>query len=76
MFARFYQNKCSKFLIIFLSKVVVKETWVMQKYKKMDTKEVQSKKKEKKRKRKRDENKHNLYSRKNISQERNVFQIA
>ena len=24
MFARFYQNKCSKFLIIFLSKVVVK----------------------------------------------------
>ena len=51
MFARFYQNKCSKFLIIFLSKVVVKRDMVMQKYKKMDTKEVQSKKEKKKKER-------------------------
>ena len=40
----------------------------MQKYKKMETKEVQSKKR-----RKRDENKDNPCSRKNISQERNIF---
>ena len=43
----------------------------MQKYKKMDTKEVQSKK-EKKGKRERDENKNNLCSRKNIPQERYI----
>ena len=48
----------------------------MQKYKKMDTKEVQSKKREKKRKMKRDENKDNPCSRKNIPQERNIFQKA
>jgi len=33
MFARFYQNKCSKFLIIFLSKVVVKRDMGYAKYK-------------------------------------------
>ena len=42
----------------------------MQKYKNMDTNEVQSKK------RKRDENKDNPCSRKNIPQERNIFQRA
>ena len=42
----------------------------MQKYKKMDTKEVQSKKEKKG---KRDENKDNPCSRKNIPQERNIF---
>ena len=33
MFARFYQNKCSKFSIIFLSKVVVKKDMGYAKYK-------------------------------------------
>ena len=45
----------------------------MQKYKKMDTKEVQSKKKGKE---KRDETKDNPCCRKNIPQERNIFQRA
>ena len=44
----------------------------MQKYKKMDTKEVQSKKEKKRR----DENKDNPCSHKNILQERNIFQRA
>ena len=44
----------------------------MQKYKKMDTKDVQSKKD----KMRRDENKDNPCSRKNILQERNIFQRA
>ena len=44
----------------------------MRKYKKMDTKEVQSKKKKKKRKRKRDENKDNPCSRKNSPQEKYI----
>ena len=49
----------------------------MQKYKKMDTKEVQSKKKKrKKRKRIRDENKDNPCSHKNIPQGGNIFQRA
>jgi len=41
----------------------------------MDTKDVQSKK-EKKGEKKRDENKNNPCSRKNIPQERNIFQKA
>jgi len=49
MFARFYQNKCSKFLIIFLSKAIVKRDMGYAKIKKMDTKEVQSKEKREKR---------------------------
>jgi hypothetical protein len=53
MFVRFCQNKCSKFLIIFLSKVCCKKRHELCKniYKKeMDTKEVQNKKKNKKKK--------------------------
>ena len=42
----------------------------MQKYKKMDTKEVQSKKEKKRRGKRKD----NTCSRKNILQERNIFQ--
>jgi len=48
----------------------------MQKYKTMDTKDVQSKKEKKRGEKKRDENKNNPCSRKNIPQERNIFQKA
>jgi len=45
----FIRNKCSKFLIIFLSKVCCKKTWVMQKYNlKNGQKMSKVKKKEKK----------------------------
>ena len=63
MFARFYQNKCSKFLIIFLSKVVVKRDTGYAKYKRW----TQKRSKVKMRKRKRNENKDNPCSRKKYS---------
>ena len=64
MFARFYQNKCSKFSIIFLSKVVVKRDMGYTKYKRWTQKRSKVKKR---RKRKRNENKDNPYSRKKYS---------
>ena len=63
MFARFYQNKCSKFLIIFLSKVLVKIDMGYAKYKRW----TQKRSKVKRRKRKRNENKDNPCSRKKYS---------
>ena len=44
MFARFYQNKCSKFLIIFLSEVVVKRDMGYAKYKRWTQKRSKVKK--------------------------------
>jgi len=77
MFARLYQNKCSKFLIIFLSKVCCKKRHGLCKnIKRWTQKRSKVRKKEKTRKRKRDENKDNPCSRKNMSQERNIFQRA
>ena len=72
MFARLYQNKCSKFSIIFLSKVVVKRDMGYAKYKRW-TKEVQSKKGEKE-KEMRIKITHVLA--KNIPQERNILHRA
>ena len=76
MFATFYQNKCSKFSIIFLSKVVVKKTWVMQRYKKMDTKEVQSKKKGEKEKKEKEMRIKITHVLAKIFHKRNIFQRA
>jgi len=61
MFVRFYQNKCSKFSIIFLSKVVLKRDMGYTKYKGWTQKWSKVKKR---RKRKRNENKDNPCSHK------------
>ena len=63
MFVRFYQNKCSKFLIIFLSKVIVKRDMGYAKYKRW----TQKRSKVKRRKRKRNKNKGNPGSQKKYS---------
>ena len=65
MFARLYQNKCYKFLIIFLSKVCCKKRHRLCKNIKRWTQKRSKVKK--RRKRKRNENKDNPYSRKKCS---------
>ena len=50
MFARFYQNKCSKFLIIFISKVVVNRDMGYAKYKRWTQKRSKVKRRKRKRK--------------------------